>query len=126
VHAKINNTHRILASNQNEEIICGTWVYREGILKQIFTKCDVYKAARVNCIWFNLWIVGVHGKLLFQLHYKTLLTARVTAAELVHKAHTARVINSWRHPNQNKTEREAECLPPTPCLRIRNESLNIM
>jgi hypothetical protein len=69
--------------------------------------------------------VGEHGKLLNtncrSAKLQTLLIARVTAAELVHKAptvrsttqHTARAINSWRRPNQNKTEREY--VPPTPC-----------
>jgi hypothetical protein len=58
----------------------------EGILKQIFLKYDVYKLAiselylvhSMDCR--GTWEAIKHT-LLLQLHYKTLLTARVTAAE---------------------------------------------
>jgi hypothetical protein len=57
-----------------------------------------------------------------------MLTAQVTAAELMHKAtavhtttRTARAINTWRLRYPNKTQTEREFLPPTPSLHIRYE-----
>ena len=74
----------------------------------------------------NLWILGTHGHYLTYttLPATTLLTARVTAAELIHKA--ASYIQQltrcssdkhWAPTNQNKKER-GEYLP-LPSLRIQ-------
>jgi hypothetical protein len=44
----------------------------------------VQRLLLVNCIWFNLWMVGARwqlfNKLFCHLHYRTLLTVRVNAA----------------------------------------------
>jgi hypothetical protein len=89
----------------------------------------------VNCIWFNLWFMWAHGKLLNTHCSSSYITKLCSFFEsLLQNWCTKQVLyiqqlthclsdNSWHCPNQNKAERE-EYLPPTPSLLIRNESLN--
>jgi len=96
---------------------------------------EFYKVAiKWTVFGSNLWIVGTHGHYLSHtaLPATTLLIARVTAAELIHKAatvtfnkpHIAWAIHTGRRLIE--TKRKKRRIPSSAQSAYTNESLNIL
>jgi hypothetical protein len=94
-------------------------------------------AAIMNCIWFNLWIVGSHGKLLNKHCSSSCITKRCSLLEsLLHKGncesatvtfHNSHCSSDNIGANESKQDRKRRIIPNSsmPTLLIKNESLNI-
>ena len=90
----------------------------------------------MNCIWFKsldcggTWsLLNTHGS---SSYVKTMLIARDTAAELIHKAatvtldnpHITQAIDTWRWPVQNKKKGKEDTVPLCQDCLPGNESFN--